>query len=74
MVYGQFEFLDLKSHKFLVYEKTGTSRKAVVYINLSETPSEQLEGTPKGAKVIAHTHNEYSSSTFQGYEGRVYLM
>ena len=73
-VYGQFEFLDWKSHRFLVYEKTSATDKAVVILNLSEHPAEPLQPPPRNAKVIAHTHNEYSGLKFQGFEGRVYLM
>ncbi|KAK3703472.1 hypothetical protein LTR37_014462 [Vermiconidia calcicola] len=73
-VYGGFEFLSLEGEKFLIYEKAAGKAKALVYINLSERTGEPPVPVPKEGEILFQTHVDRSSSTFEPFEGRIYLM
>lgn len=72
-VYGAFELLDQDSKNFLVYQKTADAgAKTIVVLNWSNNVDSPPVQIPYGAKLVAHTHNNTSSSSYQPYEGRVY--
>lgn len=73
-VYGDFEFLDLKSQNFLAYSKKNGASEATVIINLSKDAGEPPVKVSADAKVLAQTQRNCSSPTFAPFEGRVYYV
>ena len=72
-VYGAFEFLNLESEEFLVYQKTSDGEKAIVILNMSGKIGTPPVSVPEDANLMAHTHNKCGAA-YHAYEGRVYVM